>query len=117
MKLSGFDELLLTLASDEEFLYSAYSAECCILSANLEVYQIADESRSTPYEELNTMIWEGLGLIDYVFLPHFESDHQGIDRTVEYCEENGIVFKALRNGEALVFKNWELVLLLARQDD
>jgi dipeptidase E len=104
MKLSGFDEILLTLSSDKNFLYSAYSAGCCILSANLEIYQYGDESRATPYEGLNTMIWEGLGLIDYVFLPHFEADNQGVNRTVEYCEENGVVFKALRDGEALVFQ-------------
>ncbi len=70
-------------------------------------YKIVDDSTDTPYQEQNTVIWEGIGLIDYVFLPHFDSEHpesSAIDKEIEFCKVNNMPYKALRDGEALIFE-------------
>jgi dipeptidase E len=105
MRLSGFDELVGELAKRKDFVYGGYSAACCVLSPTLKGLQIVDDPNNHPYEGLKETIWEGLGLIDYAFLPHFDSDHpesEDIDKEVAYCTENGIPFKTVRDGEVIL---------------
>lgn len=108
MKLSGFDELLLEkLPSD--FTYAGFSAGGCVLAPTLEVLQIVDEPMIT-YEEIDGIIWDGLGLIDVAFMPHYDSDHsesEDIAKEVALCEEKNIPYKALRDGEVWVFEKNE----------
>lgn len=106
MKISGLDEILKNMKR-EDFLYAGYSAGGCVLSKRLDYLQIVDNPNDFPYKEINETIWEGLGLIDFAFLPHYKSDHpesSDIDKELEYCKENNIPFKALRDGEVLIIE-------------
>ncbi len=108
MKLSGLDETLINLNSDPSFLYSGYSAAGCVLAPSLKPYQVVGDATITPYEELDEVIWEGLGLVDFAFMPHWHSDHPesaAIDRGIEYCEDHGIKYKAISDAEVLIFDN------------
>ncbi len=105
MRLSGFDELILELRERDDFIYGGYSAACCVLSPSLKGLQIVDDPYNFPYPQIQEPIWEGLGLIDYAFLPHFDSDHPesaDIDKEVAYCTENKIPFKTVRDGEVVL---------------
>ena len=106
MRLSGFDELLTDLAS-ADFLYGGYSAGVCVLAPRLEGLQQVDDPTLLPYAD-SQLIWEGLGLLDYLILPHYKSDHPesaDIDKEVEYCEREGIPFKTLRDGEVIIIED------------
>lgn len=106
MKLSGFDEILKDLQSDNNFLYAGYSAAGCVLAPNLKAYEIVDKP-DTPYGELKEIIWEGLGLVDFTFMPHWDSDHpesDDIDKEIEFCKKNNIRYKAIKDGEVLIFE-------------
>ncbi len=106
MKLSGFDDIIKNLGRDD-FLYGGYSAGICILSPSLKPLQIVDKADIMPYEESNEVIWDGLGILVYMILPHYKSDHPesaDIDKEVEYCIRNNIPFKTLRDGEVIVIK-------------
>lgn len=106
MRLSGFDELIYDLQKRSDFVYGGYSAGCCVLSPTLKGLQIVDEPYVYPYEMKET-IWDGLGLVDYAFLPHFDSDHpesELINKEVEYCKENNIPFRTLKDGEVLILE-------------
>lgn len=105
MRLSGMDEIVKQLASRKDFLYGGYSAGCCVLSSSLKAYAIVDDATDTPYQELKETIWDGLGLIDYAFLPHFESDHPesvDVSKEVEFCIKNNIPFKTISDGEVII---------------
>lgn len=106
MKLSGLDELLTQeLRSRDDFVYGGYSAAGCVLSPSLKCYQIVDDPKETPYEGWKEVLWDGLGLIEFAFMPHFDSDHSesaDINREIQYCVENHIPYKALRDGEVLI---------------
>jgi dipeptidase E len=105
MKLSGLDSILINGEVPEEFVYAGYSAAGCVLSPNLKSYSIVDDAADQPYERQRETIWEGLGLIEFAFMPHYNSDHQesdDIQKEVAYCEEHGIPYKTLRDGEAMV---------------
>lgn len=106
MFLSGLDEVLMSKINSEEFIYAGYSAAGCVLSQSLKPYQIVDDPKDFPYEKKKTM-WEGLGLIDFAFLPHFESDHHesnGIEQELEYCKKLSIPYKTLGDGEVLMLE-------------
>ncbi|HMO18488.1 MAG TPA: Type 1 glutamine amidotransferase-like domain-containing protein [Oligoflexia bacterium] len=108
MNLSGFDELMSSYLHDrKDFLYGAYSAGCCVLSPDLSHLQQVDDPNDFPYPEITETIWDGLGYIDFAFLPHYRSDHPesaDIEKEVEYCIDNKILFIALRDGEVLIEK-------------
>lgn len=106
-KLSGFDEILQMKHKEaSDFVYGGYSAAGCVLSPSLKSYQVVDNPSALPYEENTEILWEGLGLIDFAFMPHFDSDHSesaDINQEIAYCEKNGIAYKPLRDGEVLIF--------------
>ncbi|MEK6889874.1 MAG: Type 1 glutamine amidotransferase-like domain-containing protein [Nanoarchaeota archaeon] len=106
MKLSGFDEIIKNLDRDD-FLYGGYSAGICILAPSLKGLNRVDNSNLHPYKELKETIWEGLGLLDYLILPHYKSDHPespDIDKEVEFCKKNKIPFKTLTDGEVIIIE-------------
>lgn len=107
MKLSGLDNILINSEIPEEFVYAGYSAAGCVLSSTLKSYSIVDDATDHPYGEQHETIWEGLGLIDFAFMPHYNSDHQesdDIQKEIAYCEKHGIPYKTLRDGEAMVIE-------------
>ena len=106
MRLSGLDELLNEFQSRSDFLYAGYSAAGCVLSPSLKTYDIVD-SADTPYGDLEEIIWEGLGFIDYAFLPHWDSDHPesaDIEKEIDSCKQNHIPYRAIRDGEVIILE-------------
>ena len=48
---------------------------------------------------------EGLGYFDYLFLPHYQSDHKEtklIDDCVAYCDKHNIKYKTLHDGDVII---------------
>jgi dipeptidase E len=104
-KLSGFDEILLALNKKKDFLYGAYSAGVCILGPTLEGDDIVDDANDTPYKGWNKIIWDGLRILDYKVLPHYESDHpesEAVNKELAYCIEKRLPYITLRDGEVIV---------------
>lgn len=106
MKLSGLDEIL-TGMKREDFFYGGYSAGGCILSPDFRGWlELFDDPNAIPYED-KELIWEGLNLIDYAFVPHYDSDHhesEDVEKVIQYCIDNKILFKALRDGEVIIIE-------------
>jgi dipeptidase E len=106
MILSGFDRYIQTHL-DKEFVYSGFSAAICILYKDMKALQMVDKADDFPYSEIKKTIWEGLGILDYLILPHYKSDHSesnDIDKEVEYCINNNIPYKTLKDGEVIILE-------------
>ena len=107
MKVSGFDVIFKELIKRNDFVYAGYSAGICILAHDLTAVQIVDNPSDKPYKEIHDTVWEGLGYLDYLILPHYKSDHPespAVDKLVEHCQKNGIPFKTLRDGEVIIIE-------------
>jgi dipeptidase E len=105
MSLSGLDEILKGSALRKDFLYGGFSAAGCVLSPDLHAYEIVDDATDLPYAEIQKVTWEGLGLIDFAFMPHFDSNHpesSDIAKEIQNCRDKGMPFKAVRDGEVLI---------------
>jgi dipeptidase E len=106
MRLSGFDEMLRRLRHSD-FLYGGYSAGICVLAPRLDGLQQVDDPTIMPYPD-SQVIFEGVGLLPYLILPHYRSDHPEsalIEREVEYCQREGIPFRTLRDGEVIIIED------------
>lgn len=103
MYLSGFDKYLTMIEDNPNYLYAGYSAGICVLAKDMHGLEICDDSNINPYG-IDTM-WNGLGYFDYIFLPHYKSNHketQLIDDAVEYCNKHNIKYKTLRDGDVII---------------
>ncbi|MEE9428001.1 MAG: Type 1 glutamine amidotransferase-like domain-containing protein [Paracoccaceae bacterium] len=106
-KLSGFDAILLELNENDDFLYGGYSAGVCVLSPSLDGYHLVDDATDTPFEGMDEVLWDGLEIIEYTFIPHIDSDHpesEDVGKIVEYCKEKGLPFKTARDGDVFIVK-------------
>jgi dipeptidase E len=104
MRLSGFENIIKEISKKDDFLYAGYSAGICVLSETLRPLHMVDNPDDFPYPGIKETIWEGLGFFNYAFMPHYNSDHpesKAIGEAIQYCIENKILFKALRDGEVI----------------
>ena len=103
MKRSGFDACLKELSGSDHYLYGGYSAGICLLAPNMHGIELADDPAADPYG--SEAIYEGLGLIDYLPVPHYRSDHpesEAMEGVVEYLKNNGIKYVILRDGDVII---------------
>jgi len=78
---------------------------CCVLSPTLRPYAVIEDAQDHPYIECQRTIWEGLNVLPYVYLPHYKSNHPSskeIDEELDFCVQNGLPYKALKDGEILI---------------
>lgn len=102
MFLSGFDQAIKHLSSD--VVYGGYSAGSCVASPTLKGLDLVDSANEKPYG-MNETIWEGLNLVPYTIIPHYQSDHKesaAVEKVVEYYKEHHLPYKTLRDGEIII---------------
>ncbi|MEI7750391.1 MAG: Type 1 glutamine amidotransferase-like domain-containing protein [Candidatus Moraniibacteriota bacterium] len=105
MKKSGFDAIIRRLSRNKELLYGGYSAGICVLAPTLKGIDLVDDPHMDPYGDTSVASFEGLGIVEYSIVPHYRSDHPesaNMEKVVEYLEKNGIRYKTLRDGDAIV---------------
>ena len=106
MQLSGFDKILQEMTTSD-ITYGGYSAAVCVLSPNLKGYHIVDDPNIYPYADNQETEWEGLGLIDWWFAPHFNSNHpesNDINKEIDYYKELNLPYKALTDGDVIIIE-------------
>lgn len=98
MRLSGFDQAMAETA-DADFLYGGISAGVCVLAPRLEGLRYdAASARPCGVEP----VWDGLGILPFLVLPRRRQSAQTADEEVDYCTRQGISFRTLPDGEAIV---------------
>ena len=105
MRLSGFDKYIQNEQAPNSFTYGGYSAACCVLSPNLKPYSVVDDPNVRPYAEVPEVLWDGLGILDFAFMPHFQSNHSEselIEKEIDFCVANNISYRVFRDGEVLI---------------
>ena len=104
MKYSGLDEILKKIIN-RDFLYIGYSAGGSVLSKDLDVFRNVDDP--IEFYDKDKIIYNGLGLINYAFIPHYKSNYHKvhlIDEVVAKCKKEKIDYKALTDGEVIIEK-------------
>ncbi|MEK7495528.1 MAG: Type 1 glutamine amidotransferase-like domain-containing protein [Patescibacteria group bacterium] len=107
MRLSGLDKIIHEMSDRNDFLYIGYSAGVCVITPNLKPYAITDNAMDFPYKQIKEQVWEGLNILDFVFQPHYHSNHpesKSTDKEIQYCIDNKILFKAYKDGEVMILE-------------
>lgn len=111
---SGFDTIISKLLKEDAVAYGGFSAGICILAPSLRGIELVDPKDAVSEGYDSEVIWDGLGLLDYAIAPHYKSDHPesaDIDKCVDYFKKNGIAYKTLRDGEAILIDGDEETML------
>ena len=105
MKLSGFDNYLKSISEKPDYLYSGFSAGICVLAKDLHGLDLVDDPNIDPYD-YGKIIWDGVGLIDFVPVPHFDTpshpESRFMNDVVKYLGEHHVYYKTLKDGDVIV---------------
>jgi dipeptidase E len=105
MKQSGFDLLIKDALARDQIVYGGFSAAAVVTAAHLKGLEMVDDPNDVPAGYDPEIAWDGLGLVPFALAVHFKSNHpesELVDREIAFYEENGIPYRTLRDGEALV---------------
>ncbi|MFC3454782.1 Type 1 glutamine amidotransferase-like domain-containing protein [Amycolatopsis speibonae] len=105
MALSGADGILPGLLRRDAVVYAGWSAGACVLSPSLHGLELVDDPADTVTAYGRQAIREGLGLLDYAFVPHYRSpipESEPIERVVERYDREGVPYRTFRDGEVTI---------------
>lgn len=115
MKLSGFDTAIADLVASETLVYGGFSAGSCVATQTLKGIELVDDPDQIPERYNKEIVWEGMGFVDFSIAPHYRSDHpesKGIEKVVQYFEENKMPYKVLHDGEVFVIEGASVRLVV-----
>lgn len=106
MKQSGFDDVIVDMLDSDQIVYGGFSAGAVVAAPSLEGIHLMDDPDEAPAGYDRETVWDGLGLIDHAIVPHYRSPHSesaAADRAVRHLCSRGLRYRALRDGEAIVW--------------
>ena len=72
---SGFDNVIRSLLETDSIVYGGYSAGACVMAPTLAGLDLCDDPMITPDGYRSDFSWNGMGILNYSILPHYESNH------------------------------------------
>jgi dipeptidase E len=74
MRASGFDHVIRQLVSEDRLAYGGESAGAIVAGPTLHGLELGDDLSVIPAGYRPDVEWSGLGLVDFVPLPHADTD-------------------------------------------
>ena len=114
MAYSGLDELLVEGLMHDRFVYGGSSAGTMVITPSLHGTERCDSPGIVPAHYHEEVVWQGLHLIDFYFVPHYLSDWFG-DRAQalkEYFEEKDLPYETLMDGQVYIVDSADRELLI-----
>lgn len=111
MRQSGFDALVGPLLLQDRLVYGGWSAGAVVAGPSLTGLDAMDRPDVLAEGYEPAVVWEGLGLVAPIIVPHYRSQHlesAAAENAVARLTALGEPFVALRDGEALVMDNGPL---------
>jgi dipeptidase E len=102
MAESGADRQIVDLLQRDAIVYAGYSAGPCVLSPTLRGLDLCDD----PTEVDGEPTFDGLGILDFVFVPHFDTpghpETNAMNDVVAYLGRENVPYRTFRDGEVLI---------------
>ena len=102
---SGFDRTITRMLRDDAIAYGGYSAGICVLAPTLRGLELVDDPAELALAYGKEILWDGLGILPYTPVPHFQSElpeSKQIDDVVEFLEHMQMPYKTMRDGDVIV---------------
>ena len=104
MALSGLDSILKTRLAEDSIVYGGSSAGAIIPTPGLQGVELGDNPNEIPNGYPKKVIWEGLNLVDFHIVPHYESDWFGkeAEEMEKYLKGRKLPYRTLKDGQVIV---------------
>jgi dipeptidase E len=105
MRQSGFDRVALPLIERDKLVYAGYSAGACVATPSLKGIDLMDEPERVTEGYDPAIVWEGLNLIGFHIVPHYDSAHpesEAADKVTMYMLDQAMPYRTMRDGDVLV---------------
>lgn len=102
---SGFDFVIKEMLEKDIIVYAGDSAGAVIAGPTIRGLELSDFSTELPGGYKTDFSVDGLGLIDYVIVPHYKSNHPEsaiMENVIDFFEDEKIPYKTLRDGGVIV---------------
>lgn len=116
LRRSGADAVLTDAVRSGSLVYAGYSAGGCVLAPSLRGLELVD-----PVDDVgqvrpgDSVVWEGLGVLDRPFVPHWSSPGHPetglVDDVVAHYDAEGTTYWKLRDGQVLVVDGDDVMLV------
>lgn len=105
IRQSGLETPLKRRLAEGSIVYGGWSAGACVAGATLRGVHLMDEPSVVPAGYDAEPQWDGVGLVDYTIVPHFESNHPestAAGVAASYLQAQRIPHRTLRDGESII---------------
>ncbi len=103
---SGADAAFGDLLAADALVYAGYSAGPCVLARSLRGLELVDDAEAVMRTYGAEPGWDGLGLLNEAFVPHYRSpghpESAAMEAVVARYRAEGTPYRTLRDGQALV---------------
>jgi dipeptidase E len=106
MRSSGFDHVIRDLVSADRVAYGGESAGAIVAGPTLRGLELGDDASVVPSGYPREVEWSGLGLVDWVPLPHADTDWWAAKARLvrDALAERGVAACLLRDDEVVVVR-------------
>jgi dipeptidase E len=114
MTQARFGQAVRKLLDDGRLVYAGYSAGICVAAPDLEGIRLMDEPDALPDGYPKDVQATTLGWVPWRIVPHWRSQHPEAplaELAVEHLLHNGLPFRTLRDGQAIVIEGDESHLI------
>jgi dipeptidase E len=112
---SGADAVFRELLAADALVYAGYSAGACVLSPSLRGLELVDDADAVTRTYGSPPLWDSLALLAEAFVPHYRSpghpETAAIERVVTRYHAEGIAYRTLRDGQALLVNGPETMIV------
>jgi len=107
MKKSGFDDILIAKIKKGSVVYGGSSAGSVVVGPTLRGTENGDDPGAVQRFYNSNPVWDGLGLVDFVTIPHIGSDWFGdeAEKMKESLINNNISYREVKDGQVIVIKD------------
>jgi dipeptidase E len=106
MAKSRADRVIVDLLARDAFVYGGYSAGPCVLAPSLRGLELCDDIPSVVKLYGEELVVDGLGVLDFAFVPHFDSpghpETEFMNLVVAYYDQEEIPYRTFRDGQVLI---------------
>jgi dipeptidase E len=106
LKYSGLDKFLYDEVRQNEIILGGESAGAIIVGPTLKYSEVdtdEDSPNYIPEDYDKEIMWEGLDLLAYVPVPHYQTpDYVGIDDYIKNLSKEGIPYKKMTDDQAIM---------------
>ena len=112
---SGGDAVFRELLAADALVYAGYSAGGCVLSPSLRGLELVDDADAVTRTYGSRPVRDGLAVLGEAFVPHYRSpghpETAAIERVVARYRAEGVAYRSLRDGQALVVNGPETAIV------